>query len=71
MHTGRSLRSLRSDELFPVGYHLMLESARQTQEEYDAQEKVRKYLKNIEVEAETGMPALPDWAMPADMMGGR
>lgn len=40
-----------------------------TKEENEAQEKVDEYLRGILQETETGMPALPSWAMAADSFG--
>lgn len=68
MNTGRSLRSLSSDDLYDVAYRLLMERTRTTEEEMIAQEKTRSRIYDLIYEGETGMPALTMLYKPADEM---
>jgi len=52
--------------LFSVAYHLLFESSQQTEEQAEARQKVRARLRDVEYEAETGMPAITQWMPPAN-----
>ena len=67
MRTGQGLATLNSRDLFCVAYTLLFEyESLRTEEEEKARQKVRKFLRGIEYEHDTGMPAISQWMRPAN-----
>lgn len=67
MRTGQALHTLDSRNLFCVAYTLLLEyEALRNEDQEKQRQKLRKFLRGIEYEHDTGMPAIAQWMRPAD-----
>lgn len=51
-----------------MAYYLLLDESIRTEDEQKARERVISRLRAVEYEAETGMPAITQWMLPANEM---
>lgn len=67
MRTGSPLTSLDSRTLFTVAYCLLIEfEVQRTEDEEKQRQKLKRFLRGLEYEYETGMPAITQWMRPAN-----